>query len=142
MARQRHIRLYRYNLRIHAYLSTLAKLPQTRIPTILCTHHSHDPCLRRRLLVTSLLVISPLPNLLAGCRLGYRFYRSAPYYEFGRDAYESIVICSFMVLMCNFLGSEIHDTLRRKNRGRLIFPLCFIKVNPSGLVFLPGPYHD
>ena len=75
------------------------------------------------------------------CRLGYRFYRSATYYEFGRDAYESIVICSFMILMCNFLGSEaqLHHTFKKKVRGGLIFPLCCIKVNPSSWVTIFFP---
>jgi hypothetical protein len=69
-------------------------------------------------------------------RLSYRFYRAATYYEFGRDAYESIVICSFMILMCNFLGSEMHSTFKKKQRGGLVFPLCCIKVNPSSWVAL------
>ena len=71
---------------------------------------------------------------LLGCRLGYRFFRAATYYEFGRDAYESIVICSFLILMCNFLGTEIHSTFKNKTRGGLIFPLCCITVNPSNWV--------
>jgi hypothetical protein len=68
--------------------------------------------------------------------LGYRFYRSATYYEFGRDAYEAIVICSFMILMCNFLGSDAHNTFKAKTRQRMIFPLCCISVTPASWYFL------
>jgi hypothetical protein len=68
--------------------------------------------------------------------LGYRFYRAATYYEFGRDAYEAIVVCSFMILMCNFLGTEMNNTFKKKGRQGLIFPLCCIKVTPSSWWFL------
>jgi Organic solute transporter Ostalpha len=72
----------------------------------------------------------------ADVRLGYRFYRSSTYYEFARDAYEAFVICSFMILMCNFLGSELESKFSAKKRQGLIFPLCCIKVNPSSWVCL------
>jgi hypothetical protein len=79
--------------------------------------------------------ILPL-SLQAYFRLGYRFYRAATYYEFGRDAYEAIVICSFMILMCNFLGTELHSKFQEKTRQRLVIPLCCIRVNPSNWVCL------
>jgi hypothetical protein len=81
------------------------------------------------------MVPDPLRDeFVNGYRLGYRFYRAATYYEFGRDAYEAIVVCSFMILMCNFLGTEMNNTFKNKVRQRLIFPLCCIKVNPSSWV--------
>jgi hypothetical protein len=69
-------------------------------------------------------------------RLGYRFYRASTYYTFGRDAYEAIVVCSFLILMCNFLGSELHSKFQEKKRQKLIFPLCCFPVNPSSWVSL------
>src|SRR6202022_3353542 len=74
-------------------------------------------------------------------RLGYRFYRASTYYEFGRDAYEAIVICSFMILMCNFLGSELQSKISSKQRQGLIFPLCCIPINPSSWVWFHSNYN-
>lgn len=83
------------------------------------------------------MVPDPLRDeFVNGYRLGYRFYRAATYYEFGRDAYEAIVVCSFMILMCNFLGTEMNNTFKKKGRQGLIFPLCCIKVTPSSWWFL------
>jgi hypothetical protein len=78
-------------------------------------------------------------TLTVNYRLGYRFYRAATYYEFGRDAYEAIVVCSFMILMCNFLGTEMNNTFKKKERQGLIFPLCCIPVTPKSWV-TPIPY--
>jgi hypothetical protein len=39
-----------------------------------------------------------------------------------------------MILMCNFLGSEMRSAMKAKKRRTLIFPLCCIKVNPSSWV--------
>ena len=69
-------------------------------------------------------------------RLGYRFFRASTYYEFGLQAYEAFVICSFMVLMCNFLGSERHSKIAAHDRQGLIFPFCCIKVRPASMYFL------
>ena len=72
--------------------------------------------------------------LADGFRLGYRFYRAATYYEFGRNAYEAIVVCSFMILMCNFLGTELNSKFQKKTRQGMIFPMCCISVTPSSWV--------
>jgi len=69
-------------------------------------------------------------------RLGYRFFRASTYYEFGLEAYEAFVICSFMILMCNFLGSELHSKIAAHDRQGLIFPFCCIKVRPASMYFL------
>jgi hypothetical protein len=86
------------------------------------------------------MVPDPLRDeFVNGYRLGYRFYRAATYYEFGRDAYEAIVVCSFMILMCNFLGIEMNNTFKKKVRQGLIFPLCCISVTPSSWVTALSP---
>lgn len=83
-------------------------------------------------------IASPLHDEFSdGHRLGYRFYRAATYYEFGRDAYEAIVVCSFMILMCNFLGTEMQSKFQKKTRQRMIFPMCCISVTPSSWVKSP-----
>jgi Organic solute transporter Ostalpha len=69
-------------------------------------------------------------------RLGYRFYRSATYYEFGLQAYESIVVASFLILICNFLGNNLQTAVKSKTRQRLIFPLNCIHINPGSWVTL------
>lgn len=122
------IRYRRLILRFHSDILAPTKLSSTGVSAVLCTDHLDDPSIRYCLMVR---------GDLWKCideRLGYRFYRSATYYEFGRDAYEAIVICSFMILMCNFLGSDLHDTIKGKTRQRMIFPMCCISVTPSSWV--------
>jgi Organic solute transporter Ostalpha len=116
-----------HHLRLHAHVPAPTKLPSPGIPTLLRANHLHDSNILCRLMVS-------YPWMCTYPRLGYRFYRSATYYEFGMNIYESIVICSFFILLCNFLGTELHNTVRSKERQRLVFPLCCIRVRPSNWV--------
>jgi hypothetical protein len=69
-------------------------------------------------------------------RLGYRFYRALTYYAIVRDTYEAVVICSFLILLCNFLGSDLHNTILSKPRRRLSFPVCCISTRPRSWYYL------
>jgi len=79
-----------------------------------------------------------LPSL-SYFRLGYRFYRSSTYYELGRNIYEGIALCSFLILVCEFLATTDVD-MSNKKRQKLVIPLCCFPVNPgqpvSPFVFL------
>lgn len=130
MDRQWSIRYGRHNLRLHADISTSAELSSTRVSAILCSNYLDDSCVCCRIMVFNPIATPP------DSRLGYRFYRASTYYEFGRDAYEAFVVCSFMILMCNFLGSELVCKVKSKGRQTLIFPLCCIGINVSSWVYL------
>jgi hypothetical protein len=60
------------------------------------------------------------------------------YYEIGRDIYEAIVLCSFQILILNFVGSELHGTLVSKRRRRMTCPFCCGSISPNSSVIHPS----
>ncbi|RKP07457.1 organic solute transporter Ostalpha-domain-containing protein [Thamnocephalis sphaerospora] len=75
--------------------------------------------------------------------LSFLFFQYAPYIEMARDAYECLLLTSFLMLLCNYLTDDpvvvsLEPTARIPQRIRGFFPMCCLHFNPTSPAFLSG----
>lgn len=71
--------------------------------------------------------------------LSYRFFRAYTYYELAEAAYESFAIAAFLMLMLQFIGTNVNEqksVFARKDKKPLPLPFCCWRYRPSKAYFL------
>ncbi|EIW74213.1 DUF300-domain-containing protein [Coniophora puteana RWD-64-598 SS2] len=71
----------------------------------------------------------------------YRFFRTYDYYSLIEAAYEAVTLSAFLMLLIEYVantatGHSAEKALVRKDKTRLLFPLCFWRYRPTKAYFM------
>ncbi|KAJ6499942.1 organic solute transporter Ostalpha-domain-containing protein [Mycena vitilis] len=73
--------------------------------------------------------------------LSYRFFRDYTYYSLVEVVYEALTISAFLLLLIEYVADSAHghsaeNAIARKEKRRLLVPLCFWRYRPTKAYFM------
>ncbi|KAJ6586973.1 DUF300-domain-containing protein [Mycena vulgaris] len=73
--------------------------------------------------------------------LSYRFFRDYTYYSLVEVVYEALTISAFLLLLIEYVadsatGHDAENAIARKDKRRLLFPLCCWRYRPTKAYFM------